>query len=110
MTATIAQWGISEWGFLVTTLTSITGLLKWLQERRERRAEQAKRLAEEQKRASLEAEMREIQRRGRAPFLRAKVLHVEKTEKRGNQICHPNQAIDRENTPRGARIRSSNRK
>ncbi|MDO8543768.1 MAG: hypothetical protein Q7S40_25280 [Opitutaceae bacterium] len=95
-----AEITFTEWvfgvGFVVSTLAFVFSLLRYLEERREKRTA-------EERAAVLESEMREIIRRGRAPFLQAAYLHVPKIGDRPNQIVQCGAEVD-PSTPSGAML------
>lgn len=80
----IIAWGTEEWALVATVVVALAG---WIIEARKSRRERMEREA-------LEAEMREIQRRGRAPFLRATYLHAPKFDERPNQILKPGETLN----------------
>jgi len=82
---TFTEWAYGV-GFFVSTGTLVFTLYKYLEERRAKW-----RLADEKR--ILTDEMRQIRRRGRAPFFRPTFLHVPPQGEAGNQIFHPGQEV-----------------
>jgi hypothetical protein len=76
-----------DWKLVVTGFGAVAGLIKWLHAEKKLRNER-------KQRSAVEAELREVQRRGRAPFLRATALHAPKTATSANQIVFPGKAVD----------------
>lgn len=87
---TFSEWALAV-GFVVSTGGFIFTLYQFLQARADKRAEQVRR-------QSAEAELHEIVRRGRAPFLRASALHV------NGAILEPGQSVIAESVAAGTDI------
>jgi hypothetical protein len=90
-----------EWtpmmGYALPIMAFLFTLFQWLNTRKEKRVEQ-------QKNQRLEAQLSDIIRRGRAPFLRAMFLHIPKADSRPNQILEPGELLDQSTVPDGTVI------
>src|SRR5688500_2953699 len=92
---TFAEWILGV-GFFVSTFGFIVILYRWKVEMAEKREGQRHLELSKKEAAELKAEMREIQRRGRAPDLRPYALHVPKfNEKLCRAVLTPRNGPER---------------